>query len=427
VYYMSHLKTLILISLISSVTIFGQSLLDAYGFGSTDYSLDAASLGNSSIGMSATYQPNISLLNPSTWHNMTTVYLHGSYRGHIVEFSENRIENSNSAPSIFRFIVPIKNSFAFGIGLHPITTQRIRLEDIKENQTLFDGDTLSYKRSIKASGGLAAFNFALNFPLGLHESAALAFDVLFGSNRHENIIGLNSTNYFYQRQNIFSGTTAKIYVTSDRLNESKYPVTLYGAFGFTIQPLRIRTYWYEPFEDSNDNEYQDNSDFPRLINSDAPKKKFTYSNYAPIEFRLGSELKVNSEVILSGEVMYWKDNSEPDESNFIILDWVNQQSHLSLGITKFKKRLPQTLYDKLTLRSGLFYKNLNFQNDPNGVKEFGLSLGVGFNFGLTKNQIDIGYTYGKRTEINSTGDELFHKISVGISIGDYWFRKRRIR
>jgi hypothetical protein len=401
--------------------------MDVYGFGSMNQSYDAASMGSSSIGMSGTYQPNISILNPSTWHSMSTVYLHGSYQGKFIKLPDSDAENSTSMPTIFRFIVPIKNSYALGVGLKSVSIQNIQLKDIKENETTFDGDTLSYFRSVKASGGLSAFNFALNFPITSRESAALEFDVLFGSNRHENIVEFNSANYFYQRQNIFSGSTARLYLNTNRLNSLKYPVNLYGAFGFTIKPLRIKTYWYEPFEDSNDNKYQDNSDFPRLSNADEPQKIYTDSNYAPIEVMFGSDVKIDDEFILTGELMYWKDNSEPTVSNFIIEDWVNQQIYISLGSTKFKKRIPQNIIDRLTLRTGIFFNNYDFHFDSNGVKEYGLSLGVGFNFGLTKNQIDISYIIGKRTEISNTGSEQFQKISIGVSIGDYWFRKRSTR
>ena len=59
--------------------------------------------------------------------------------------------------------------------------------------------------------------------------------------------------------------------------------------------------------------------------------------------------------------------------------------------------------------------------------EYGLSLGVGFNFGLTKNQIDISYLIGKREKILGVSEEIIQQISIGISLGDLWFEKRRSR
>ena len=50
---------------------------------------------------------------------------------------------------------------------------------------------------------------------------------------------------------------------------------------------------------------------------------------------------------------------------------------------------------------------------------------MGYNFGITGNQIDFGYRLADRSGIYLVENETLHMFSVGISIGDLWFVKRR--
>jgi hypothetical protein len=76
------------------------------------------------------------------------------------------------------------------------------------------------------------------------------------------------------------------------------------------------------------------------------------------------------------------------------------------------------------LRAGLSFSDYEIKNLDN-VKEVGLGLGVGIEFGLMRNQIDIGYNLVNRDNIYNVGSETVQSFNVGVSIGDLWFVKRR--
>ena len=59
------------------------------------------------------------------------------------------------------------------------------------------------------------------------------------------------------------------------------------------------------------------------------------------------------------------------------------------------------------------------------VNEIGLAIGFGVRFGLTNNQLDLGYNFIQRDNIYKVGVENIQAFNVGISIGDLWFVKRR--
>ena len=72
----------------------------------------------------------------------------------------------------------------------------------------------------------------------------------------------------------------------------------------------------------------------------------------------------------------------------------------------------------------MFFQNYGVKNLEN-INEVGLGLGIGFNFGITGNQIDLGYKLSKRDGLYLVGNETLHSFNLGISIGDLWFVKRR--
>ena len=79
----------------------------------------------------------------------------------------------------------------------------------------------------------------------------------------------------------------------------------------------------------------------------------------------------------------------------------------------------------MNFKLGAYSNNIKLLNSENIIKEYGVSTGLSFNFGVTKNQIDFAYSIGKREGLFEIGDGNIQKFSVGITVGDIWFVKRR--
>ena len=60
------------------------------------------------------------------------------------------------------------------------------------------------------------------------------------------------------------------------------------------------------------------------------------------------------------------------------------------------------------------------------VNETGLSFGFGFPFGISENQIDLGFCISKRNGINEN-NEILTKFSINMLIGDLWLIKGKRR
>ena len=106
-------------------------------------------------------------------------------------------------------------------------------------------------------------------------------------------------------------------------------------------------------------------------------------------------------------------------------DQIQTMDHYNIGIIRFAPRLPKNIFDRFNLKVGAYSNNINLVNSKNNINEYGVSAGLSFNFGVTKNQIDFAYSIGKREGLFEIGDENIQKFSVGITVGDIWFVKRR--
>ena len=74
----------------------------------------------------------------------------------------------------------------------------------------------------------------------------------------------------------------------------------------------------------------------------------------------------------------------------------------------------------------MYRKNYNLSMGSKEVIENGLSLGFGIKFSTTGNQLDFSYKNGSRSSTNYF-NESFNEMSLGISIGDVWFLRRRAK
>ena len=60
------------------------------------------------------------------------------------------------------------------------------------------------------------------------------------------------------------------------------------------------------------------------------------------------------------------------------------------------------------------------------INDLGISIGLGVKFGVTKNQVDFGFNLINRSD-SQNSDKLITNFNIGISIGDLWFVKRRVK
>ena len=150
------------------------------------------------------------------------------------------------------------------------------------------------------------------------------------------------------------------------------------------------------------------------------------SIYSPNAFSLGLNIDFKNSVNTYFEFQLWNDNSQNMKNFSLFNDRVVSSNHLGLGIVKFGNINDKDWQDKITFRLGVYRKDYKLLTIGNSIIENGLSAGLGIKFGNTANQLDLSYNNGTRSSKNNF-NESFKQFSIGISVGDIWFLRRRTK
>lgn len=255
--------------------------------------------------------------------------------------------------------------------------------------------------------------------------AGFSFDILYGSARQQTVFSLDDLDYYSQQRHLYTGSLAKINLNSDILSNWDIPLNLYFGYGFPIQSISVESYYHKPFEDSNDSGEQDNYDFPLLSDTITPTGIITRNALSPYEYQFGFDYKIQKELSVLGEFSRWEDKESIGASFSALNDQIHSIDHYNLSIIRFTPRLAKNILDRINFKMGAYSNNIKLLNSEKIINEYGVSTGLSFNFGVTKNQIDFAYLIGKRQGLTVIGDENIQKFSIGITVGDIWFVKRR--
>tara|TARA_E500000331_G_scaffold115360_2_gene112387 strand:- start:813 stop:1157 length:345 start_codon:yes stop_codon:yes gene_type:complete len=105
---------------------------------------------------------------------------------------------------------------------------------------------------------------------------------------------------------------------------------------------------------------------------------------------------------------------------------IKSSNRLSLSVQRMKKTNSRDFLERIQYRVGFFTMGHYIRLPETNINETGFSFGIGLPFGISDNQIDIGFRFSKRNGINQN-DELLSQFSIGMLIGDLWLIKGKRR
>ena len=128
---------------------------------------------------------------------------------------------------------------------------------------------------------------------------------------------------------------------------------------------------------------------------------------------------------LVGADFEWQDWEE--FAVYGVADTLINSFHVTIGGEFIPKHTNiSSLFKRMTYRGGVRYHQSYLNFGGTRINEFGVSFGVGFPLKKSKTGIELGFEIGKRgTTDNSLIQENFVNMSLGISIQEHWFHKRR--
>ena len=397
--------------------LFSQNAMSGYGYGSSNDHSSPMTAGLSN-NLLPSFKNNVSLSNPASWHNLFFTYLSTS-----VNVQESRFDSRSSTNfdlSNFQLIVPWKQKMSFGISVEPYLSRELTVSD-STLSTFTNNDIFEFSRVNKSSGGPSIVKFSNGYKLNESESLGSSLGFVFGSSRYVKNLIIDGQSHLLQSRDFFSGSNLDIYFLTTRFKFRDRPLILSASIQLPLSLIDIENESYQAFLDENNNNYHDSNDFPNVGQALLPVVR-NYGNEMKINsLNLGIDYQFNSRKHVQFQFASSKDSGEHILNNSIFSSYIESSENLSLSYAKFAKPLSK---DRYNFRSSIYFKNYSIKNLEN-INEVGLGLGLGVVFGVVGNQIDFGFNVSKKNGIHLVNEEMVHTFSIGITIGDLWFVKRR--
>ena len=410
----------IFISLLLLNYIHAQSVFNAYGLGLSKSGHYTATSGAGSIGLVPTFHPGVSLDNPATWPGLKFTYISGSYNSRSVGLdNKNDITYGNGLDKI-QFVIPIQDRYAIGVSLKLVNNHN---SYFKTDSSTFDfqGKNLITNKEFRSGGGLLAGSFGVSFPMNEKMGLGFSVDRLFGSSRDEHSLVLNDIHYRMFNIRSYSGTVMNLNFAGNFYNDNDLIVLAFARISMTGKPVSGTLYQFDLFEDRNDNYTYDPDDYPATVNVDTIEVS---DIYAPNSFSFGLNAGFRNDLNIFGEFQIWSDEASSANYESIYTDQIGSKTHIGGGLVKFGNLGARAWQDKLTFRLGAFKESYGLKYSGKTINENGITMGIGFKFAVTGNQLDFSYRTGSRS-INGDYKELVKEFNIGLSLGDVWFLRRR--
>ena len=395
-----------------------QNSMSGYGFGSSVDNSEASSVGVSNELMPS-FKTNVSMSNPSTWHNLLFSYLNTSVDVQNANFQSN--SSTNFSLSSAKLIIPWKQKMAFGVSFKPFLSREVAINDTTMTAFTFNEEDVLYTRMNSSSGGPSQGQLSFGYKLNEVDSIGANLNIIFGSSRYTRNLIVDNEDHLLQSRDYFSGSMIDLFYSTSRMKAKDNQIFLSAALSLPLKGIDIENDSYQAFIDLNDNNYHDTNDFPNVGQALLPLNQQFKNEIKVTSFTLGADYEFNPRKHIQAEMLMWKDNGEHNLNSSIYEGFIESKNKFSISYVKFAQPFSR---DRYNFKGSLFFQNYGVKNLEN-INEVGLGLGVGFNFGITGNQIDFGYKLAKRDGLFLVGDETLHSFNVGISIGDLWFVKRR--
>ena len=395
-----------------------QNTMSGYGFGSSVDNSEASSVGVSNELMPS-FKTNVSMSNPSTWHNLLFSYLNTSVDVQNANFQSN--SSTNFSLSSAKLIIPWKQKMAFGVSFKPFLSREVAINDTTMTAFTFNEEDVLFTRMNSSSGGPSQGQLSFGYKLNEVDSIGANLNIIFGSSRYTRNLIVDDEDHLLQSRDYFSGSMIDLFYSTSRMKAKDNQIFLSAALSLPLKGIDIENDSYQAFIDLNDNSYHDTNDFPNVGQALLPLNQRFKNEIKVTSFTLGADYEFNPRKHIQAEMLIWKDNGEHNLNSSIYEGFIESKNKFSISYVKFAQPFSR---DRYNFKGSLFFQNYGVKNLEN-INEVGLGLGVGFNFGITGNQIDFGYKLAKRDGLFLVGDETLHSFNVGISIGDLWFVKRR--
>ncbi|MFA8436477.1 MAG: OmpP1/FadL family transporter [Marinifilaceae bacterium] len=366
-------------------------------------------------GMGGTYQAfkgknSINFSNPASLTALDSMKFIFNVGGS-VKFTEMKQQGNTDDFSDYNFTglefgFRVAPNWYTGLGLVPYSSLGYKVQQ----QNMVEGGTEIYNSLLEGTGGFNQLVWANALQLGKGLSLGINAIFLFGTNDHNETILLNDDAAFaYHHKERLNVTD--VYFNLGVQYETPLTTNWGMSLGATFQPgnkLSAKYSTYTSSSQSSDDEFDTETKGNMKL---------------PAEVGLGVGFCYKDKLWMGADVLHqqW---SEADLLRGE--DYLKDRTRFSLGAEYRPQEYSRSLWKQMKYRVGGFYDTGYFQLKGEDITSYGVSLGLGIPMGKGKGWINMALEYGQTgTTNNSLVQENFTRITLGISLMETWFAKRK--
>jgi hypothetical protein len=416
-------SVIIAIVILTSALSFSQSRTSSpYSFFGLGQQTFKGTIENRSMGSMLTYvdSVHINLRNPAAYGNLrVTTYALGAVHSKTWATTESQSADYDATTIEYVSIgVPIGKKAAFGFGLVPFKSVGYEIGDVSnELYSRFSGEGsinrayfgFGYKITSELSVG---GEFRYNFGEELNSSSVAVSTVQFGTNE------VNETD--------FSGASYNLGVHYQKMLTDRLELQASAVYSPESKLSAENSRTLSSFiltPDLNENIVSPRE--PTLNKQDLrlpSELTFGLTLGQPRKWNLGAEFSTRGNSAITSR------SFAPQGTTF-----TNAATYRAGGFYIPNYNSITSFWDRVVYRGGFRYEELGLQISGDGVNtsdinEFGISFGMGIPIGRSNgfSNANIGFELGQRgTQDNGLIKETFFNVSLGLSLNDVWFIKRK--
>ena len=396
---------------------FGLGDLNHYGYGRT------SAMGGASIG--SRHNVQINSANPASYNandSLSFVFdfgVDGTFSKYKSTTEKMKVNDVN-----FRYFAlswPVTKWFGAGMGIQPFSDMGY---DVSVAEALTGVGNVYHSYQGEGSTSKAFFGASVSLVKGLSVGANLNY--IFGRLNQNTTIAFDAADLFFISKT--EGTRLRDFTLTYGLQyDLKLKKDEYLTLGITFEKQTDVTTLHRVFSEKI---ISINSSSLVDTLKNIPESKSSIK--LPSTFGIGlsynkiNKLEINADYYYAGwskATFFGEKLYDPATDN---VELVNQ-SRISAGVEYIPEATSIRSYMKrVRYRAGLHQENSYLKLNGHQIKEFGVSLGVGFPFPKSKSTANFALEFGKKgTLTDNLVRNNYTKLSLYLNFYDYWFVKRK--
>ena len=412
-------KCIICITLLFSVMAFSQqntySPYSYYGIGEVKFrgTQDARAMGGLGITGDSI---SLNLLNPASYSHLklTSLTIGGTTTFATLKNEVDTEKAKNTSLDYLAVGIPMgKLGAAFGIM--PFTAVGYKISNVNNNAF---GDEVT--KTYSGQGNLNRFFVGASYEVNKNLSFGVDFQYNFGNIDNETIEKITTVILQSRERNSsrITGTSFNFGALYNRKILDKYQ--LYASLVYAPETKLTSE------NERNLATVTFTSNGSEIVNDEQDVAINNTNLVIPSKLAVGLGIGERNKWMLGTEISFQKNSKMSNRFEDITNATFEDSQKYVIGgyyIPKFDSF--SSYLSRVVYRAGFRYENTGLVIKDKSIEDYGMNFGLGLPLGFSK--IDLGFEVGVRgTQYNNLIRENYFNLSVGLSLSDKWFKKRKI-